>query len=257
LTATASPRAAEISARDSQHPAIRSWQLAWLAFLPLVVFRAGVLAEADTFWQIRIGQLIVAHHAIPGTDTFSWTVYGRPYFQNSWGFDVLLAIGYRLGGLPGAVWLCSAITLGIAALALVLARALGASPAASAAALFVAAAPLTIWLSARPQLVDYAAVLALVIVLRRVELGRGRIGSVALAGLLTMTWINLHASALLAVAITVASAALLAVSRRGAGWRYAAAAAVATAVACLGNPYGIGVLHQAVQVRGAAVASIA
>lgn len=257
-TTSACPQAAETSTGDSRGAASRrAWLLAWLAFLPLVVFRAGVLAEADTFWQIRTGLLIVMHGAIPATDTFSWTMYGKPYFQNSWGFDVLLAIGYRLGGLPGAVWLCALITLGIAALALALARTLGASPAASAGALFLAAAPLTIWLSARPQLVDYAAVLALTLVLRRIELGRGRFGSVALAGLLTVAWINLHAAALLAAAIAAASAALLALTRRRPAWRYAAAAAAATVLACVVNPYGIGVLHQAVQVRDAAVASIA
>lgn len=258
MITTAGQQATETGIPDSPRTGgRRAWLLAWLAFLPLVVFRAGVLAEADTFWQIRTGLLVIAHHAIPGTDTFSWTMYGKPYFQNSWGFDVLLAIGYRLGGLPGAVWLCALITLGIAALALALARSLGASPAASAAALFLAAAPLTIWLSARPQLADYAVVLALVLVLRRIERGRGRLGAVALAGLLTVAWINLHAAALLAIAIAAASVVLLAVTRRGTVWRYAAGAAAATAVACLANPYGIGVLRQAVQVRDAAVASIA
>ena len=258
MTTTASPQTAE-TRPDTVRRAVshRGWLLAWLAFLPLVVFRAGVLAEADTFWQIRIGLGVIAHHTIPATDTFSWTMYGKPYFQNSWGFDVLLAIGYRLGGLPAAVWLCALITMGIAALTLALSRALGAKPAASAAALLLAAAPLTIWLSARPQLVDYAAVLALAIVLRRIERGPGRSGAVALAGLLTVAWINLHASALLAIAIATASAALLAVTRRGTAWRYAAAAAAAIAVACLANPYGTGVLHQAVQVRDAAVTSIA
>lgn len=257
MTTTATLAGADAGTDHSRRAAgRRAWLLAWLAFLPLVVFRAGQLVEGDTFVQIRIGELIIAHQAIPATDTFSWTMHGKPYFQNSWGFDVLLALGYRLGGLPGAVWLCAAITMGIAALVLVLARSLGASPAASAAVLFLAAAPLTIWLSARPQLVDYAAVLALATVLRGIERGYLRWGGVALTGLLTVAWINLHAAALLAVVIAAASAVLLAFNRCGASWRYAAAGAAATAVACLANPYGMGVLRQAVQTRDAAVASI-
>jgi len=258
LTTTASQRAAEPATGGDRRTEgrLRAWLLAWLAFLPLAVFRAGVLAEPDTFWEIRIGRLIMAQHAIPATDTFTWTVHGKPYFLNSWGFDVLLGIAYRLGGLPGAAWLCALIVMGIAALALGLARALGASPAAAAAALFLAAAPLTIWLSARPSLVDYAAVPALVMLLRGLERGRARWAAVALTGLITVAWINLHAAALLAVAITGASAVLLLLVRRGA-WRYAAAAAAAAALACLANPYGIGVLHQAVQVRDAAKQSIA
>jgi hypothetical protein len=147
--------------------------------------------------------------------------------------------------------------MGIAALSLALARSLGASPAASAAALFLAAAPLTIWLSARPQLADYAVVLALILVLRRVERGQGRSASVAFVGVLTVAWINLHAAALLAVGIAAASAVLLVLIRSGPAWRYAAAATGATVVACLANPYGTAVLHQAFQVRDAAVTSIA
>lgn len=52
------------------------------------------------------------------------------------------------------------------------------------AILFLALPMLGAWLSARPQLVDYAAVLSLVLVLRRVEVGLGRSGAVALIGLL-------------------------------------------------------------------------
>jgi hypothetical protein len=258
LTATASQRAVEPpTAGDRVTAERRAWLLAWLAFVPLAVFRAGVLTEPDTFWEIRIGRLIMAQHAIPAIDTFTWTVSGKPYFLNSWGFDVLLGIAYRLGGLPGAAWLCALIVMAIAALALGLARALGASPPAATAALFLAAAPLTIWLSARPSLIDYAAVPALVMLLRRLEGGRGRWGAVALTGLITVAWINLHAAALLAVAITGASAVLLLLVHRRARWRYAAAAAAAAALACLANPYGIGVLDQAVQVRDAARQSIA
>jgi hypothetical protein len=227
----------------------RAWLFAWLAFLPLVIFRAGILSEADTFWEIRAGLLTLAHRAIPAVDTFTWTVHGKPYFLNSWGFNVLLAVGYRLGGLPGVAVLCALITLGIVALALTLARSLGASAAAAGMAFFLVAPLLSGWLSARPQLVDYAAVLVLVMLLRGVEHGRFRWGAVALAGLLTVVWVNLHAAALLAVAIAAASAVLLLVTRRGACWRYAAAGAAAAAAGCLLNPYGTGVLHQASQVQ--------
>jgi hypothetical protein len=250
MTTMASPQAVKASIVDSrQATSRRAWLLAGLAFLPLIVFRAGVLSEGDTFWEIRIGLLTIAHHAIPATDTFSWTVPGKPYFQNSWGFDVLLAVADRLGGLPAVAMLCALVTLGIVALTMALARNLGAAPAVSAIAFFLALPLLTGWLSARPQLVDYAAVLTLAILLRRIEQGRGRFGAVALTGLLTVAWLNLHTAALLAPAITGASAILLLLLRRGACWRYAAAATAASAAGCLVNPYGIGVLHQASQVQ--------
>lgn len=252
MTATASPQAVQESSDGTTHTAgRRAWILAWLVFQPLVVFRAGILSEGDTFWQIRIGQQIIAHHTIPATDTFSWTMYGKPYFQNSWGFDVLVACAYRLGGLPTVAVVCALVTAGIVALALALARTLGASAAPAGMAFFLALPLLAGWLSARPQLVDYTIVLVLALLLRRIERGQSRWGAAALAGLLTLIWINLHAAALLAVAIAGASAVLLlATHRKMPCWRYAAAAAVAVAAACLVNPYGIGVLHQAGQVHG-------
>ena len=70
----------------------RSWMLAWLAFLPVVVLRAGTLAEADTFWQIRTGEWILDHHSIPRTDPFSFTAAGRHWFPHEWLAEVLLAL---------------------------------------------------------------------------------------------------------------------------------------------------------------------
>ena len=251
MTATVSPEVAAPSHDGTEGAALgrTAWLFAWLAVLPVVIFRAGILSEADTFWQIRVGLVTIAQRAVPAVDTFTWTVHGRPYFLNSWGFNVLLAVGYKLGGLPGVAVLCALITLGIVALALTLARSLGASAAAAGVALFLAAPFVAGWLSARPQLVDYAAVLILAMLLRAIELKRGRWGAVALVGLLTETWVNLHAVALVAVAVAATSAAVLLLFRRRAPSRYAAAAALAAAGGCLLNPYGVGVLHQAGQVH--------
>jgi hypothetical protein len=232
------------------------WVLAWMAFAPVAILRAGELSEADTFWEIRTGLVTIAHRAIPATDTFSWTVYGKPSTQNSWGFNVLLAGAYRLADLPGVAWLCALIAMGIAALILLLARRLGASPAASAATLILATPLLTGWLSARPQLVDYAGALAFVLLLRRIGSGGGTWRLVVSAGLLTVAWVNLHATALIAVAIAGASALLFALRRRGGCWQYATAAAGAMAIGCLANPYGIGVLRQTAQVRAESVGLI-
>jgi hypothetical protein len=251
VTTTDSQQTAQASEHQRQRAAgRRAWLLAWLALLPLVIVRAGVLSEGDTFWQIRVGLLTVAHHSIPATDTFSWTMHGKPYFQNSWGFDVLVAIAYRLDGLPGAALLCALITLAMMALVLALARTLGGSATAAALA-FLLASPLLIgWLTARPQLVDYATVPALILLLRGIERERFRWGAVALTGLLTVVWINLHAVALLEVAIAGATAAVLFVlARRDSRWYFALAATAAAAAGCLVNPYGIGVLHQAGQVH--------
>src|SRR3712207_9142174 len=77
------------------------WVLAWLAGLPVVLARAGDLHESDTFWQVRAGLLILDTRRLPGVDTLSWTAAGRTWELNSWGFDVALALAYRLGGPAG------------------------------------------------------------------------------------------------------------------------------------------------------------
>lgn len=229
----------------------KRWLLAWLATLPLAVLRAGTLAETDTFWQIRTGLLTLQEGRIPATDPFSWTVHGQPWTLNSWGFNVFVALAYRFAGLPGAAIACAALVAAVMGLVLLHARRLGASAAIAVGAVFLASPLLIAWFSARPQLVDYIAVLILVLLLRRL-LSRPDARTVAAVGLLTVLWVNLHAGALLGVAIIAAVSALVLVRRstraRG-GW--CLAALVTAAAGSLINPYGIGLLAQTAQVQDA------
>jgi hypothetical protein len=232
--------------------ATRPWLLAWLAFLPMAVLRAGTLAEADTFWEIRTGLLTISQRAIPAVDPFSWTMRGKPWTLNSWGFNVLLALAYKLAGLPAVAWVCAAWVMAIAALVLVLAKQLGATASVAGVGLFAASPLLTGWLTARPQLADYVAVMALVLLLRQIADGRHPGVNVLAVGMVSMAWVNLHAAALLGVIITAACAVLTAMRRdhrRVALWLIGAA--VAALAGMLINPYGIGVIGQTAQVQTA------
>jgi hypothetical protein len=218
----------------------------------VVVFRAGTLAEADTFWQIRTGLLTVSHRAIPAVDTFSRTVHGKPWMLNSWGFNVLIAGTYRLAGLPGVAWAYAGLTMIIVGgLVLLLARQLGASAFVAGMLLLLASPLLTGWLSARPQLADYAAVLVLAILMRRIAAGRNPVWPVIATGIVSIVWVNLHAGDLFGVAMIGACAVLLLAKRdlRGGGWCLAAGA-LALAGSFL-NPYGVGILKQAADVQSA------
>lgn len=235
-------------------PRAVGWLLAGLAFVPVALLRAGDLAESDTFWQVRTGEYILDHGSIPVVDPFSWTAHGAPWQMNSWGFNVVLALAYRAGGLPGVAVLCAGVVLGIAALTLLMARRLGAAPF-PAGVLLVAASPLLIeWLSARPQLVDYVVVLSLCLVLRRAALGAPRLRDLLAVAVLAVLWVNLHAGVLLGVGLVAVAAVVVAVvpgTRARAPWFVAAAAVMA--VASLANPYGADVLTQTFSVRAAAV----
>lgn len=227
------------------------WILAWLAFMPIALARAENFGESDTFWQIRTGIMSLETGRIPTADPYSWTAAGEPWTLNSWGFNVVLAAVYNLGGLVGVALACAAIVSAIVGLVLLLARNLGASPAVSGWLLLPTSLLLIIWLSARPHLVDYVAVLILIIIMRRMLVAPSvrQLGGLAV---LTTVWVNLHAASLLGVAIVGAVlvlAGLLKATRDRVGWL---AGATAVALLCsLANPYGIGIFSQTTQVKDA------
>ena len=227
------------------------WLFAWLAFLPIAVARAENFSESDTFWQIRTGILTLEAGRIPAVDAFSWTAAGEPWTLNSWGFNVMLAAVYNVSGLPGVALSCAAIVATIIGLVLFLAREIGASPAVAGWLLLPTSLLLVIWLSARPHLVDYLAVLLLVVILQRM-LDAPSLRQLCALALLVTVWVNLHAASLLGVAIvggTLVLAGMRKNTRRRVGWF---SGALAVALLCsLANPYGIGIFSQTTQVKAA------
>jgi len=138
-------------------------------------------------------------------------------------------------------------------LVLLLARRLGASPTVAGMSLVLLVAPLlTVYFSARPQLIDYVAVLALVLLLRGIVEAQASMWSLVALGGLTIGWVNLHAGALLGVAIVGATTVVVFArrsTRNRSGW---CLAALVTVTACtLVNPYGIGIVSQTMQVKQA------
>jgi hypothetical protein len=91
---------------------------AGFAFLFMLLLRAFYIPAAgfddpDFFWHIAYGQWILAHHALPAGDIFSWTMPGKPYLMTQWLGEVLMAIAYDSGGLSGTL-LLSVLPAGIA-----------------------------------------------------------------------------------------------------------------------------------------------
>lgn len=230
----------------------RPWLWAWIAFLPVALLRTGTLAESDTFWQIRAGLTTIEQRAIPSVDPFSWTMHGARWTLNSWGYDVLIAAAYRLAGLVGVALTCAVLVMAAAGLVLLLARQLGASPGVAGASLWLAAPLLVAWLAARPQLVDYVAILLLVALLRRVVDDQHRGWSIVLIGVLSAAWVNLHAGALLGVGIAGTCAAVqLGVTRSWERGKWCVAATATALAGSLVNPLGMGLFAQTAQVRSA------
>lgn len=72
--------------------------LAWLFICGASGWKS-LLADGDAGWHIRTGQYILAHHAVPSHDLFSFSKPGAPWFAWEWLSDVVLALLFQLGGL--------------------------------------------------------------------------------------------------------------------------------------------------------------
>lgn len=73
---------------------------AYLFFLYLGDTR---LQDSDSFWQIKIGQWILDHRAMPTTDFYSFTRPGAPWISTSWLAQVLFAFSHAQWDWAGPV----------------------------------------------------------------------------------------------------------------------------------------------------------
>ena len=71
-----------------------------------------LLGDAGTGWHIRAGQQMLATHAIPRQDSFSYTMPGHPWFAWEWLYDLAAGIIYSRMGLNGVVFLSALLIAG-------------------------------------------------------------------------------------------------------------------------------------------------
>ncbi len=228
-----------------------------VGFFTLVgVVRAAWFAEGDTFWQVQTGKDILSRHSVFLTDTFSWTVAGRPWHPNSWLFDVLLSLAYRLAG-PLGLALFALVTIALVGLTLgVIARSFGARAGALGVTAALLSLPLLAWLSARPQTVTYALLPLVVWLAARAVWWRGRRLAVAVAALFVLTalWMNLHLAALAAVPAVATGLAVVVLLHRDRWRRLVLRGCVVLAAVtfgCAASPFGFGALGSALATREA------
>jgi hypothetical protein len=56
------------------------------------------LQDSDLFWHLKTGEWILEHRAIPGYDLYTYTDFDKRWIDLHWGFQVVAASLYRLGG---------------------------------------------------------------------------------------------------------------------------------------------------------------
>ena len=99
------------------------------AYLFFLYLGDTLLQDSDSFWQIKIGQWILDHGAMPYTDFYSFTRNGEAWISTSWLSQVLFAFSYTQWGWAGPVIIT---------------------------AIGIAPTRLAIWIAARPTLLDAA-----------------------------------------------------------------------------------------------------
>ena len=77
------------------------------AYLLFLSMGEILLRDSDTLWQIRIGQWIVEHRAMPYTDVHTFSRFGEPWMSSSWLSQVLFAAAYEKLGWAGPIVLTS------------------------------------------------------------------------------------------------------------------------------------------------------
>jgi hypothetical protein len=230
----------------SAAPQIRRWLTpslvdAFFVFFLLAAFaRPGgwqaLLADGDTGWHVRTGELILSTGHAPQADPFSFTRPGQPWFAWEWLSDAAFALAWRHGGITSVAKMTGAILSLAAALlfAWLLRRGSGLWIALAVTMAVVSAS--SVHYLARPHVFSilfYTASLWIVD-----EVCRGRTRLIWLLPPLCALWANLHAGF-----VVLPATLLLAAVVDFACVRLYAGVAMACLLASGLNPYGFR-LHQ-------------
>ncbi len=212
-----------------------------LAIFAFTLFSQTVFSDGDTNWQVAAGRWMIAHHAVPAGDPFSFTVPGRRWVTHEWLSEVLLGLAFAAAGWSGVVILTgAAASAALALMAAELRRWL--DRLSVIAALGMAITLLLVSILVRPHVIALP-----VLVLWTVELMKARrLGRTPALWLLPLmaVWANLHGSYIFGLAFTAffALEAVCAADAKGRRVRVAlgwGAFGLAAAVLTLATPNGL------------------
>ncbi|HWC42278.1 MAG TPA: hypothetical protein VHK02_09860, partial [Actinomycetota bacterium] len=245
MARTASP---PLQLSGDARPTAGPWLTMPRLWLVVVLGAIGVMELAqlpgavDLAYHLKVGQLMVAEHAVPRTDVLAWTTAGRPWLDQNWGAQLVLYGIWRLGGFPLLTITSAALTVATWALVAAACRRRTANLRLIAGTVLAGYAVSAAAFSVRPQLFSlllFAAELYLL------EVARTR-PRVALAiPLLMPLWANLHGAFVVGIGLLVVEAAAAAWRRDQAGAVRYALVTMAGVAGLLVNPWGVRVLGYA------------
>ncbi len=187
-----------------------------IALLGAVSFAPPILNDGDTFWHVAAGRWILAHHAVPRFDPFSFTFAGRPWVAHEWLSETVMAAAYLAVGWGGVMSLTGLAVAVVAAVSGAwLLRWL--SPLSATLALALGLACIAPGMLARPHLLalPLAAVWTVALLEARAA---GRAPGLWLA-LVMVVWANMHSSFVVGLGLAGAFALEAALEVRFGRWR--------------------------------------
>ncbi|WP_443748292.1 hypothetical protein [Asticcacaulis solisilvae] len=228
------------AALPASRPNIGAWVSAHAAAaLALLVFALALwppalLNDTDTWWHLAAGDWMVAHHAVPHADPFSWTFAGKPWVAHEWLSEIILSRAFLFGAWPGVMVLTAAcFATGIGLMAREAAKHIGGL--ALWLLVLIAAALFGPHLLARPHILVLP-----VMVLWLSALSRAKTPPWAWLPLMTL-WANMHGSFIAGLALIAPFAleAVLASDTRSKAVLMWAGFTVAALAAALLTPFGV------------------
>ena len=156
--------------------------------------------SGDAFYQLATGRWMLAHHAVIRHDVFTYTVYGKPWLVEEWGYALLLAWLVAHVG-PVSYWLISAgACCGALLLSVARWRKVGCGWLWSACLCILAASGMFLFVTPRPQDLSYLFFSALLLLL---TLARQRTVWLVAVPPLLLLWANIHGSFVLGLGMIV------------------------------------------------------
>lgn len=83
--------------------------MAAFLILVFVLFLHPVGGDGDIFHHLATGKYILAHHALPYFDTFTFTAAGKPWVAYAWGSGVIMQVLFQTFGPIGLSILAAAV----------------------------------------------------------------------------------------------------------------------------------------------------
>ncbi|HUZ45087.1 MAG TPA: hypothetical protein VMW54_00475 [Terriglobia bacterium] len=157
------------------------------------------LPDPDMWWHTMVGQHILATHAWPTSDSYSFTAPGAHWIAYEWLGEVVMALAAHFGFFQGLTALLMLLGAAFTALLYGYATLVSGNSKAALVACAIFLPLLTVFFTARPQLIGYVFLVVVLICLERYRQGKQK--NLWIFPPLFLVWVNTHGSFVFGLAV--------------------------------------------------------